>query len=281
LGRTLTQSGIYTFDLQNQYGCDSIVTLELTISGYTSSTTQSACSSYRWPTNGQTYTQSGTYTEKYTNILGCDSIHTLDLTIHPEYEVRTSAEACAQYVWPVTQQRYTQSGTYTLPLKTAQGCDSTLTLDLVIYPEFEFRDTVVSAEPYLWPINNETYENSGVYTETFSTDVSCDSIHYLYLTIKNTTEIFFPNIISTDGANGFFTGYSNKSDMIISSLSIYDRWGNIMFAKENFPVNDPQQGWNGKISGREVVPGVYIWLAVVQLKDGSLETYTGDVTVVR
>jgi hypothetical protein len=156
-----------------------------------------------------------------------------------------------------------------------------VTLDLIIYPEFEFRDTVVSEEPYLWPINNETYENSGVYTQTFSTDVSCDSVHYLYLTIKNSTEIFFPNIISTDGANGFFTGYSNNASVMINSLAVYDRWGNLMFSKENFPVNDPQQGWNGKISGKEVVPGVYIWLAVVQLKDGSLETYSGDVTVVR
>lgn len=281
LGRTLTQSGIYTFDLQNQYGCDSIITLELTISGNKSSTTQSACSSYLWPINGQTYTQSGIYTERYTNVLGCDSTYTLDLIIHPEYEVRTAAEACAQYVWPVTQQRYTQSGTYNLPLKSAQGCDSTVTLDLMIYPEFEFRDTVVSEEPYLWPINNETYENSGVYTQSFSTDVSCDSVHYLYLTIKNSTEIFFPNIISTDGANGFFTGYSNNASVMINSLAVYDRWGNLMFSKENFPVNDPQQGWNGKISGREVVPGVYIWLAVVQLKDGNLETYSGDVTVVR
>jgi hypothetical protein len=281
LGRNLTQSGIYTFDLQNRFGCDSIITLDLTISSDKITSTQSACNQYTWPTNGQTYTSSGTYTEQYTNLAGCDSTYTLDLIIHPDYEVITDAEACAQYLWPVTNQRYTQSGAYNFPLKTGAGCDSILTLDLVIHPEFEFRDTVFATEPYLWAINNKTYENSGVYTETFSTDVSCDSIHYLYLTIKNNTDIFFPNIISPDGANGFFTGYSSNASVTIASLSIYDRWGNLMFAKENFPANDPQQGWDGQFQGKAVVQGVYTWLAIAKLKDGSLETFVGDVTVVR
>jgi hypothetical protein len=281
LRRNLTQSGIYTFDLQNRFGCDSIITLDLTISGDKITSTQSVCNQYTWPINGQTYTSSGSYTEQYTNVAGCDSTYTLDLIIHPDYEVITDAEACAQYLWPVTNQRYTQSGAYTFPLKTAEGCDSILTLDLVIHPEFEFRDTVVATEPYLWSINNKTYENSGIYTETFSTDVSCDSIHYLYLTIKNNTDIFFPNIISPDGANGFFTGYSSNASVTIASLSIYDRWGNLMFAKENFPANDPQQGWDGQFQGKAVVQGVYTWLAIAKLKDGSLETFVGDVTVVR
>jgi hypothetical protein len=281
LGRNLTQSGIYTFDLQNRFGCDSIITLDLTISGDKITSTQSACNQYLWPVNGQTYATSGSYSEQYTNALGCDSTYTLNLVIHPDYEVITDAEACAQYLWPVTNQRYTQSGAYTFPLKTAEGCDSILTLDLVIHPEFEFRDTVFSTEPYLWPINNKTYENSGVYTETFSTDISCDSIHYLYLTIKNNIDIFFPNIISPDGVNGFFTGYSSNSSVTIASLSIYDRWGNLMFAKENFPANDPQQGWDGQFQGKAVVQGVYTWLAIARLKDGSLETFVGDVTVVR
>ncbi|MBK8628364.1 MAG: gliding motility-associated C-terminal domain-containing protein [Saprospiraceae bacterium] len=280
LGRTLSQSGIYTFELQNQFGCDSIITLALTISGNKIFDKHMACEQYLWPTNGETYTQTGIYTERYSNVLGCDSTYTLDLAINPDYEIITEAEACAQYLWPVTNQRYTQSGTYSFPLKTAQGCDSTLTLDLMIHPEFEFRDTVIASEPYLWPINDQTYETSGVYTEIFSTDISCDSIHYLYLTIKNTTDIFFPNIISPDGANGHFTGYSNNASVIIATLSIYDRWGNLLFTKENFPANDPQQGWDGKFGGRDVVPGVFTWLAVIKLKDG-IATYSGDVTVVR
>jgi hypothetical protein len=281
LDQTLTTSGSYTFGLQNQYGCDSTITLNLTISGNKSNSIQSGCQQYLWPINGKTYTSSGTYTERYTNALGCDSTHTLELRIHPEYAFITDAEACAQFVWPLTQQRYTQTGKYTLPLKTAEGCDSIFTLDLVIHPEFEFRDTVIATEPYYWSINNQTYDSTGIYAETFRSEISCDSIHYLHLTINDNSEVFFPNIISPIGVNAFFTGYSNNASIQITSLAIYDRWGNVIFAKENFPANDPDQGWDGKYKGKEVAQGVYIWKAVVKLKDGSLQTHVGDVMVMK
>ena len=112
-------------------------------------------------------------------------------------------------------------------------------------------------------------------------ELSTQFLIIINLTIKNNTDIFFPNIISPDGANGFFTGYSSNSSVTIASLSIYDRWGNLMFAKENFPANDPQQGWDGQFQGKAVVQGVYTWLAIARLKDGGLETFVGDVTVVR
>jgi len=51
--------------------------------------------------------------------------------------------------------------------------------------------------------------------------------------------------------------------------------------KENFPVNDPQQGWNGKLEGKDIVPGVYTWIAIIRTKDGTVKMHTGDVTVVR
>jgi len=195
--------------------------------------------------------------------------------------VRTAAEACGQYIWPTSNQRYTQSGTYAFPLKTAQGCDSIFTLALTIFPEFDFRDTVFATKPYLWSVNNKLYENSGVYTETVNTDASCDSIYYLFLTINNNVTIFFPNIIAPDGANSFFTGYSDHASTVITSLAVYDRWGNLVFSKENFPVNDPQQGWNGKLEGKDIVPGVYTWIAIIRTKDGTVKMHTGDVTVVR
>ncbi len=281
LDQTLTTSGSYIFGLQNQYGCDSTITLNLTISGNKSNSLQAACQQYLWPINGKTYTSSGTYTERYTNALGCDSTYTLELVIHPEYAFFTDAEACAQFVWPLTQQRYTQTGTYKLPLKTAEGCDSIFTLDLVIHPEFEFRDTVIATEPYYWSINNQTYDSTGIYAETFRSEISCDSIHYLHLTINDNSEVFFPNIISPIGINAFFTGYSNNVSIQITSLAIYDRWGNVIFAKENFSANVPELGWDGKYNGKEVVQGVYIWKAVVKLKDGSLRTHVGDVMVMK
>ncbi len=81
-GTTYTNSGIYNFDTANAAGCDSLITLNLTLNQpTTSATTVQALGSYTW--HGSTYTQSGTYTFDSLNVAGCDSLVTLNLTIIP------------------------------------------------------------------------------------------------------------------------------------------------------------------------------------------------------
>jgi hypothetical protein len=77
----ITQSGTYYDTLINAAGCDSIITLNLTINNSTSNTmNQSACNSYTF--NNQTIIQSGIYYDTLMNSAGCDSIITLNLTIN-------------------------------------------------------------------------------------------------------------------------------------------------------------------------------------------------------
>ena len=81
-GQTYEQSGEYnhTFDGGNIHGCDSVVTLHLTINHANSSEeTRTEYESYEW--NGVTYTESGNYTFETKNAAGCDSTATLYLTI--------------------------------------------------------------------------------------------------------------------------------------------------------------------------------------------------------
>jgi hypothetical protein len=80
-GQTYSTSGVYTQTLLNAAGCDSTITLNLTIRQATSSSlTQSACGAFTL--NGQNYTASGVYTQIRTNAAGCDSTITLNLTIN-------------------------------------------------------------------------------------------------------------------------------------------------------------------------------------------------------
>ena len=71
-----------THTLINTAGCDSVVTLNLTITSSLSDTdVVIACNSYTW-IDGNTYTSSNnTATHTLINATGCDSIITLDLTI--------------------------------------------------------------------------------------------------------------------------------------------------------------------------------------------------------
>ncbi len=280
-GSTITESGIYRHTLTNQQGCDSLITLDLRIAAEASQATASACGSYHWAAGDTTITNSGIYTARYLNQYGCDSTITLSLNIVPEYNIQKQEEACGNYTWTVTKERYTATGIYQQQLKTVQGCDSLITLDLTIHPEFEFHDTVSTTTPYYWPLNGQTYDQSGVYTELFRSEASCDSLHVLHLRVNYSTDIYFPNIITGDGRNGFFTGYSTGEGIQIKSLSVFDRWGNRVFHKEHFAANEPEAGWNGKFGGRNVVQGVYVWTAQIVHRDGREETFSGDVTVVR
>ena len=132
-GQTYTQSGQYTSVLTNQDGCDSTVTLNLTITNSnTGSETVTECDSYTWNADGQTYTQSGQYTSVLTNQDGCDSTVTLNLTITNSNTGSETVTECDSYTWSTNGQTYTQSGQYTEVLSNQDGCDSTITLNLTI-----------------------------------------------------------------------------------------------------------------------------------------------------
>jgi len=107
-GVTYTESNnTASYTLTNAGGCDSVVTLNLTISYPTFATDEiTACGSYTW-IDGNTYTENNnTATYTLTNAAGCDSLVTLDLTINTVDVSVTNCspalmanEADAEYQW--------------------------------------------------------------------------------------------------------------------------------------------------------------------------------------
>ena len=97
-GETYTNSGVYTFESSNEFGCTDIATLNLTINNSSSSSEDvTSCDSYDW--NGITYTESGIYTYSTNNSVGCDSTATLNLTINNSSSSSNDVTACESYDW--------------------------------------------------------------------------------------------------------------------------------------------------------------------------------------
>ena len=67
----------------------------------------------------------------------------------------------------------------------------------------------------------------------------------------------------------------------ISSFIIYDRWGNMVFAANDFLPGDLNNSWDGKVKGKLVNPGVFAYKMIVEFKDGRGEILYGDITLVR
>ncbi|WP_165366119.1 fibronectin type III domain-containing protein [Brumimicrobium glaciale] len=188
-GNTYTSSNnIAMHTLTNAAGCDSIVTLDLTINNSNTGTdTQIACDSYTW-IDGNTYTASNnTATHTLTNAANCDSVVTLALTINNSSTGTDTQIACDSYTW-IDGNTYTASNTTaTHTLTNAANCDSVVTLALTINNSSSGTDTQVACDSYTW-IDGMTYNSSNnTATHTLTNAANCDSVVTLALTINNST----------------------------------------------------------------------------------------------
>ena len=174
-----------TYTLTNIYGCDSIVTLNLSIFNSNINTDyQTTCGPYTW-IDGIEYNNSNN-TATYSPYPGCE--FNLDLVVYsPSYSTDIQY-ACNSFTW-IDGNTYTSSTntpTYTFVNGAANGCDSTVTLDLHINPTTQYTtDTQYACEStgYTW-VNGITYYNSiSGPTYYYQNIYGCDSIVTLDLTI--------------------------------------------------------------------------------------------------
>jgi Leucine-rich repeat (LRR) protein len=217
-GNTYTTSNnTATYTYTNAAGCDSVVTLDLTINNSTSnSTTATACDSYIWAADGNTYTTSGTYTDISTNAGGCDHTKTLELTINYSPNTTnilgvTNVEFLQIETYSVGQnlnsifswhlnnggiivngintnsvdvQWGSIDGSYDLYVveTTQDGCSDTalIVVNANCLPNAS-SSTITACDSYSW--EGETYTTSGTYTNTYINTAGCDSVHTLDLTI--------------------------------------------------------------------------------------------------
>ncbi|MBK7966137.1 MAG: T9SS type A sorting domain-containing protein [Bacteroidetes bacterium] len=175
-------------------GCDSLVTLDLTINNSTSGTdTRTECNSYTW-IDGNTY--SANNNSAIFNIVGgaangCDSLVTLDLTINNSTSGTDTRTECNSYTWidGNTYSANNNSATFNIVGGAANGCDSLVTLDLTINNSTSGTDTRTECNSYTW-IDGNTYSannNSATFNIVGGAANGCDSLVTLDLTINNST----------------------------------------------------------------------------------------------
>jgi gliding motility-associated-like protein len=218
-------------------GCDSVVTLNLTINTFASGTdVQTTCDSLTW-IDGITYTASTT-TPTFTIVggssAGCDSVVTLNLTINTFASGTDTQTACNSYTWidGTTYTVSTTTPTFTIVGGSSAGCDSVVTLNLTINTTVTSTDIQTACNSYTW-IDGVTYTAStNLPTATFIGGASngCDSIVTLNLTIttpSSTTQTFnecegFSVTVGTNTytTTGIYTDVVNNCDTIITDLTI-------------------------------------------------------------
>ena len=198
-----SEAGTYTQNLQTVNGCDSIITLNLTVnSALTSIIDAEICEGTTYSENGFEQSEAGTYTQTLQTSNGCDSIVTLNLSMKPNSTTTFTATVCEGTVYTENGFNASETGIYTRTMESANGCDSTITLDLTVNPSYQIGVLAI--------INRgETYTNfgfneseAGTYTQHLQTVDGCDSTIMLTLVVMMSLDdtmidenafIFYPN----------------------------------------------------------------------------------------
>lgn len=142
--------------------------------------------------------------------------------------------------------------------------------------QFDSFDSSTDQHPsIIFPPTTGTYQ---VRLVAFSEEGCSDTI-YKPVIVNQEQLIFVPNAITPDGDlfNEVFKPYFTGIDIYDYHLTIYNRWGEIIFESYNLAT-----GWNGTYGGEIVKEGVYVWHIVTadSATDNKLE-FHGHVTVIK
>ncbi len=116
-------------------------------------------------------------------------------------------------------------------------------------------------------------------TDTFGCDLKKDII----VQVDKNRKIFAPTAFSPneDGQNDRFGILGGNGTRRILNFKIFNRWGSLMFARQNPTLYNDSDGWDGTYNGQLLQSGIYIWIAEIEFDDGEREIFKGDVALMR
>lgn len=112
----------------------------------------------------------------------------------------------------------------------------------------------------------------------------CIATDSILLDVLKVRKHFFPTAFSPngDGVNDYFTGFGASPNVqLIEGLIVANRWGNIVYSRNNLQPGDLLSGWDGSSRDKPLDEGVYAYTARVLYFDGVVEQVSGEVSLVR
>ncbi|MEZ4988300.1 MAG: gliding motility-associated C-terminal domain-containing protein [Saprospiraceae bacterium] len=218
-----------------------------------------------------------------------------------------------EHLW---HQDITPGTTHTLTIKDANGCTNTSNWTMpAIYPQgmahlpasttvLPGEDFLVTWTPYL-PNNliasiqwaPASLLSCTDCTNPIANTLATDTIHLLLtdifgcsqqlsmlLPVSNDLQLFIPNAFSPNGDHINDTWHIYGSPHQIHSilqLTVWDRWGGIVFQANDWPINSERHGWNGMARNQPLDPGVFVYMIELKLTNGSRVTHSGNVLLIR
>ncbi|MCC6462872.1 MAG: gliding motility-associated C-terminal domain-containing protein [Saprospiraceae bacterium] len=205
-------------------------------------------------------------------------------------------------------------GTYTLLMQDAEGCewssgpillpepaatkislgaDIEAALGDSVYLLLETTLPAIATDTIIWqplldssaagqPFQTFLALHSGKIQVTVLDTNGCQEQDELVLQVNRKRNLFFPNAFSPNSLeNNVFLIFGGRDVGEVEHLEIFDRWGERVFAAHHFPASDKNYGWDGRLNGKELDPGVFVFQVAVLFKDGERERFSGSITLLR
>jgi gliding motility-associated-like protein len=127
-------------------------------------------------------------------------------------------------------------------------------------------------------------DNNTVITLLALMDAGCETEDEILIQVDRRVPVYAPNVFSPNGdeSNDYFTLFAKDNQVVeITSLLIFDRWGNQVFEQRNFSPSEESLGWDGRSRGQLLNSGVFVYKAEVALIDGQTIPLNGEVLLMR
>ena len=136
-GFNKSEAGTYDLTSQTAAGCDSLTILILSVNEIIVGTeiNASICEGGTYSGNGfVNLTEEDVYTRIEQTAAGCDSLITLNLSYYSNHTTEVNETICEGETYIFGTQMLTTSNTYEEPFVSSNGCDSVVTLHLIVAP---------------------------------------------------------------------------------------------------------------------------------------------------
>lgn len=120
--------------------------------------------------------------------------------------------------------------------------------------------------------------SSGSYTVTVQSGTACSASATVVIPLDNScTGVYFPTAFTpdNDGRNDGFGAIGGLGSISTYRLSIYNRWGELIFQ-----TNNPFVKWDGTIKGKKQDSGLFVWHAELTIQ-GNSEKRKGTIMLIR
>lgn len=292
-------------------GCDSIVTLNLTVSTAPQLAVVNLDDCDQVTYNNQVYTQSTILYDTFYTALGCDSIYReTRINIHNNAtEVVVDTAGCGE-VW-LNGTRYTASTVVRDTVQNSIGCDSLYRTINVTVHQFNMLYSLSPEDPYemerfaikvsnefggafevlSWqpehlfsiPTLEEQYlaltQVQHITVFGRSREGCPDSVNISVQPRPYTKEVALPNAFTPngDGLNDvFIPKLKLERAYSTATFRIYNRYGQMIYTTANM-----NSGWDGTAKGRPLEKGVYYYRISILFLDGTAKNFSGELTLIR